>query len=258
LREVLVWDGPLATFHTDWTLNPTRLGRVEVAALVALSVALHVAFGLHLARKDRSQPAVREQQVVIEFFRPPPPDPPKPAPPPVVQSEKPPLAPHRASEPRVVAKLEPVLRPAQAHTEANDLPALPVGDDPALAMASGTGTGSVVPQAPPTVAPPSISVPPPPPRKVIAAHEGANYLKNPRPAYPELALRRSWEGEVLLRVRVTADGRPSEISIQKSSGHEVLDDAALQTVRGWSFVPARIGSQPIAGWVTVPIVFNLQ
>jgi protein TonB len=152
----------------------------------------------------------------------------------------------------VVAKLEPVTQPTKPSL-ANELPELPVGDEPALAMASGKGTGAVA--APPSSpAPAPVRVAPP----VVAAHEGANYLKNPRPAYPELAQRRGWEGEVLLRVRVSPDGRPVTISVQMSSGRDLLDTAAVEAVRGWSFVPARLGAEPVAGWVTVPIVFHLQ
>jgi protein TonB len=200
---------------------------------------------------------LREQQVMIEILRPP-------VPPPVVQPEPPKPEPpqpvarkteaHRP-EPRVVAKLEPVTQPTKP-SPANELPELPVGDDPALAMASGKGTGTVAAPPPaPTPAPAPARVAPPP---VVAAHEGANYLKNPRPAYPELAQRRGWEGEVLLRVRVSPDGRPITISVQKSSGRDLLDTAAIEAVRGWSFVPAHLGSQAVAGWVTVPIVFHLQ
>jgi protein TonB len=154
----------------------------------------------------------------------------------------------------VVAKLEPVTQPTKV-SPANELPELPVGDEPALAMASGKGTGTVAAAPPPAPTPAPVRVAPPP---EVAAHEGANYLKNPRPAYPELAQRRGWEGEVLLRVRVSPEGRPVTISVQKSSGRDLLDTAAVEAVRGWSFVPAHLGSQPVAGWVTVPIVFHLQ
>ncbi|HEX7598817.1 MAG TPA: energy transducer TonB [Polyangia bacterium] len=255
--DTLAWDGPLATFHTTWTVNPRNIGRAEIAGLVLLSIVLHSVVAVRLARPGVAEPVVHEQQVNIEIMRPPPavkPLIPPPAPPP----EKPaPVLRKTAAEPRVVARLEPVARPTQAPSTPNELPALPEGDDPALAAPSGTGTASAPP--PPVVA--VLSAPPPPapaPVRAIAAHEGANYLKNPRPAYPEIAQRRNWEGEVLLRVHVTSDGRPTQISIQRSSGRDVLDLAAIEAVRGWSFVPARIGNQTVAGWVNVPIVFHLQ
>jgi protein TonB len=92
----------------------------------------------------------------------------------------------------------------------------------------------------------------------VAAHEGANYLKNPRPPYPEIALRRGWQGEVLLKVRVSPEGRAVSVGVQRSSGRDLLDQAAIEAVKAWSFVPARQGGLPIGGWVTVPIVFKLQ
>jgi protein TonB len=237
---------------TVWTPSAPRLNRSEIVALVLLSVSLHGALAYRLAHAPASTPSVHEQQVVIEMVTPPPPPPPvvQPA---AIQPEKPAPVARKAElhrpEPRTVAKLEP-LTPQQAPALTNELPALPVGDEPSLAVASGKGTGAVTAQPPAPV----VKAAPPP----VAAHEGANYLKNPRPAYPEIALRRGWVGQVLLRVRVSPEGRPTTISIVSSSGRDVLDQAATEAVRGWTFVPARQGSEAIAGWVHVPIVFHLQ
>jgi protein TonB len=63
---------------------------------------------------------------------------------------------------------------------------------------------------------------------------------------------------VLLRVRVSPEGRPGAITIERSSGRDVLDQAAIEAVRDWSFVPARQGDHAIAGWVSVPIEFHLH
>ena len=239
-------------FTTGFAQPLPSLFRRDVVALVGLSIVLHGLFAFQLSRTRSAPVVVREKPVVIEFHRPPPPPV---IPPPAVEPEKPaPIAKKsevRRAEPRTVAKLEPLNTPKIA-APTNELPELPVGDDPALAMASGKGTGEAV-AAPPPPSAPKVVAPPP-----VAAHEGANYLKNPRPAYPEIAMRRGWEGEVLLRIRVSPDGRPIGISIQKSSGRDVLDQAATDTVRTWTFVPARLGGQPVAGWVTVPIVFHLQ
>ncbi|HVY38050.1 MAG TPA: energy transducer TonB, partial [Polyangia bacterium] len=110
------------------------------------------------------------------------------------------------------------------------------------------------PGPPAPVAPPPVARPAP----VIAAHEGANYLKNPRPAYPDVAMRHEWEGQVLLRVRVSPAGRVEALEIERSSGHDVLDQAALESVRGWTFVPSRQGGVAVSGWVSVPVAFRLQ
>lgn len=86
----------------------------------------------------------------------------------------------------------------------------------------------------------------------------ADYLHNPAPSYPDAAISRGYEGTVLLNVQVRADGKVQTIRIHQSSGYPSLDDAARDTVRRWSFVPARRGSQPVSGWVVVPVDFSLN
>jgi len=89
------------------------------------------------------------------------------------------------------------------------------------------------------------------------AKANAAYLHNPKPEYPALAMRRQWEGKVVLLVRVLADGSVAAVSVATSSGHEVLDEAALEAVRAWHFVPARQGGRAVESWANVPINFNL-
>lgn len=49
--------------------------------------------------------------------------------------------------------------------------------------------------------------------------------------YPEEARRRNLHGSLRLLVAIKADGSVREISVLESSGHKILDDAALQTIR---------------------------
>jgi protein TonB len=86
----------------------------------------------------------------------------------------------------------------------------------------------------------------------------ADYLDNPAPSYPPLSRKLGEQGRVLLRVLVTADGVPSQVTLHKSSGYARLDEVAADTVRRWKFVSARQGSQPVEAWVIVPIQFNLK
>nr|WED69982.1 energy transducer TonB [Pectobacterium colocasium] len=86
----------------------------------------------------------------------------------------------------------------------------------------------------------------------------ADYLHNPAPSYPDVAISRGYEGTVLLNVQVRADGKVQTIRIHQSSGYPSLDDAARNTVLSWSFVPARRGNQPVSGWVVVPVDFSLN
>lgn len=91
-----------------------------------------------------------------------------------------------------------------------------------------------------------------------ASRYDAAYLDNPAPQYPKLSRRRGEQGKVTLRVRVRADGRAEAVEIAHSSGHPRLDDAALETVRSWRFVPARQGDTPIDSSLLVPIAFRLD
>jgi protein TonB len=77
--------------------------------------------------------------------------------------------------------------------------------------------------------------------------------------YPRLARREEWEGTVILRAQVLPNGRVGAITVQKSSGHSVLDDAALSAAKNNGyFVPATQAGVPVAGMVTFPVQFKLQ
>ena len=49
--------------------------------------------------------------------------------------------------------------------------------------------------------------------------------------YPSSARLNGWEGKVVLRVVIRADGQLADVRIQKSSGYDALDRAALETIR---------------------------
>lgn len=85
------------------------------------------------------------------------------------------------------------------------------------------------------------------------------YLNSPAPSYPAAALRAGQQGTVLLRVLVGTDGRPTEVSVQTSSGHRVLDLAARsQVLRGWRFQPAMQNGQAVQAYGLVPVSFSLN
>lgn len=84
------------------------------------------------------------------------------------------------------------------------------------------------------------------------------YLRNPEPPYPEKARRLGQEGVVLLSVRVSERGEPESVEVKESSGHPLLDEAALKAVRRWVFSPATMGSVPISSQIEIPIRFDLS
>ena len=93
---------------------------------------------------------------------------------------------------------------------------------------------------------------------MIQAKVGADFARKPGLEYPRLARREEWEGTVILRAQVLPNGKVGTVSVQKSSGHSVLDDAAVSAAKTWSFVPATQGGNPVAGAVTFPVQFKLQ
>lgn len=86
----------------------------------------------------------------------------------------------------------------------------------------------------------------------------AEVLDHPSPEYPAEARRMGLEGCVVLRVLVSETGRPEEIGVRSSSGHAILDEAALEAVRRWTFTPARSGSAPLPSRVDIPFRFELS
>ncbi|HEX2227027.1 MAG TPA: energy transducer TonB [Candidatus Binatia bacterium] len=85
----------------------------------------------------------------------------------------------------------------------------------------------------------------------------ARYRDTPKPKYPESARREGREGRVLLRVLVDDQGRSKQVEINSSSGSDVLDRAAAETIVRWRFHPARYGDQPVESWLRIPIEFRL-
>lgn len=242
-------------------IEPVKSPRLSRWVLVA-SVTVHgtVAVALRASAASPARPVVPEQ-IEIELAPPPPPEPepeeekapePEPEPEPEPVKIPPPRPERRVVEPP--PKAPPPTEPATSEPSEPSEPVgtdIPVGDVPTHPAAP---PGKPAP-APREVAPPA---PPPPPPPVIEAREGANYLKNPRPAYPRAALREGWEGRVVLRVKVLPNGKVGGAVVQKSAGRAALDDAALEAVKSWTFVPATQGGKPVTGWVSVPFEFRLQ
>jgi len=81
----------------------------------------------------------------------------------------------------------------------------------------------------------------------------------PAPPYPRMAVQRRVQGTVTLRIHVDAGGKPIEVSVEKSSGSRILDEAALKFVQNrWHFVPAQSNGQAVDAWALVPIEFVLD
>ncbi|NOS90069.1 MAG: energy transducer TonB [Methylococcaceae bacterium] len=230
--------GVLADFRPNFTQRDNKL--VDYLLIGILSVLIHSVVYDHFQQskiEDEQIAAIKPPpKVQISFVRPQPKHvdqpPPPPPPPKVVALKKPP---------------KPKVKPKPAPKPVVQTPPPPIAT-----------TTEVTDSAAPVMAAPPPPPPPPPVEKVTQPSAGAGYLNNPPPVYPELAMERGWEGKVVMKVHVLASGKPDQVNVQKSSGKDILDDEAVRTVRQWSFVPAKRGTTPIDGWVTIPITFNIQ
>ncbi|HEU19670.1 MAG TPA: energy transducer TonB [Deltaproteobacteria bacterium] len=84
------------------------------------------------------------------------------------------------------------------------------------------------------------------------------YEENSPPPYPRIAQRRGYEGIVMLSVEVRSDGTVGTVVLKESSGHAILDTAALKTVKQWKFRPGSRFGVPITMVVDVPVRFMLK
>ena len=106
---------------------------------------------------------------------------------------------------------------------------------------------------PPDATPPTKPTPPPVGAFVSARR---NQIGCPKPVYPKRAIRRGLEGRCILAIRVTAAGSVESVRIRKSSGHGILDRAAIAAVQKWRLTPATHGGRPIASERDVSILFK--
>jgi TonB family protein len=94
--------------------------------------------------------------------------------------------------------------------------------------------------------------------KAAAETTAVNFRHNPPPVYPTAAYAAGIEGTVLLRLTVASDGRVARVEVLRSSGHPILDGAAVNTVKQWRGEPARRGGEPIETIETLPVRFQLR
>ncbi len=76
--------------------------------------------------------------------------------------------------------------------------------------------------------------------------------------YPRVARKRGLEGKVLVEVWLDEKGNQIKQVLLESSGHRVLDQRALSTIKEWRFSRQVNQGQAIAHRVQIPINFQLQ
>lgn len=107
------------------------------------------------------------------------------------------------------------------------------------------GQADAPPAAPPSAAPARDTLP-----ELLPGH-------GRHPGYPRRAQRLGWEGVAILLIAVDAEGRVSRVSLESSSGHALLDQAALDAARTWRFHPASRAGRPVEMEIRLPVSFEL-
>ena len=235
--------------------QPILFERGECLIGISVTLVLHLFWVLSMPTVETREPIKPPKPIMVQWLGKPKPhaEPAKPLPSPQPQRPKKPAKPI----------IKPKLKPAKVATK----PAKPLIAASRKAAAPISTPVVTVPPKPPAfaesqakpvataaVAKPSAAEPMP----VTLPHLNADYLDNPAPDYPPASRELGEQGRVLVRAMVSTDGHVGQVALRKSSGFNRLDQAALDSVRHWRFVPARRGSQPVSAWVVVPVAFSIE
>lgn len=175
---------------------------------------------------------------------------------PQVTPTPPPALPRPAPVPKAAPQPRPVARPAPqpvAIATPSPDPLAPAGviepQPPAPVTSAAMAEPAAAPPAPLAHAAPT---------KIELPSSSAEYLNNPPPPYPALSKRLGEQGKVVVRAFIEANGTATRAEIRSSSGYDRLDQAALQTVLKWRYVPGKRAGVAEAMWFNVPIHFVLE
>jgi protein TonB len=130
-------------------------------------------------------------------------------------------------------------------------------------VGGSVGGGSVISSV---AAVPAPLQPPPPPQQAASSSTAAinriseavakpNLVSSVPPVYPALARAARVQGTVVLQVEISTEGRVQNVSVM--SGHALLNDAAIQAVRQWTYKPFVLNGQAIPVTTTATVNFTL-
>jgi TonB family protein len=93
--------------------------------------------------------------------------------------------------------------------------------------------------------------------EVAGVDVGAGIVQSKMPAYPEGAIRRRIAGDVLLKVEIDDEGRPTQVVDVSDKKLPYLSAAAVNAVQRWRFAAQRVDGIAIHEPLFVPIAFKL-
>ena len=225
-----------------YRIHHSRTWRVTAAVLLAHA---GLAWLLSLGLLSSAPPASEVENVIMASVVVDVPAPPAVIPQPVVPKvqPKPQTRPLTPVTPQTQPQPSPVVTQAAPSQAA---PIVPATASPAPAAAAPAAAGQPLPN-------PSTAT-----AAVVQPSSDADYLNNPAPAYPRMSKRLGEQGTVTVRVLINIEGRAEQAEIRTSSGYPRLDEAALETVKRWRYVPGKRAGIPEAIWFNVPVRFVLD
>jgi periplasmic protein TonB len=188
--------------------------------------------------------ALSTKPMLVSIIAPPAP---KPELAPIIEPPKPIIEPKPKLK-KVVEKIRPIEKPTERLVEATTEPPK---EQEITALQSAPVLESMLTKAPPKAE--SIIE-----EKIEPPRFGVAYLNNPAPDYPPMSRRAGEEGRVVMKVLVSAEGLAEDVQIEKTSGSDRLDNAAVNAVKRWRFIPAKKNNQPLSAYVLVPMKFALD
>lgn len=160
------------------------------------------------------------------------------------------------SQPAPQSRPDPQTKP---HTEVKPQPQhKPLLQQQAVAAEAANSDTAPVAESAPANPAPAASPDKSGTQGVVLPSADAAYLHNPSPVYPRASNRLREQGTVILRVFITVQGTPEKTEVHVSSGYPRLDQAALEAVQRWRFVPGKRHGTPEAMWFNIPVRFVLE
>lgn len=234
---------------------PNFLSRHRIVVIAGAVLAFHALaiWALQSGLLMRAVELVVPVAVLAQIIEPPKPEPPVPLPPPPVIPKPPPPPVKQAvvkpAPPVPQKQAPPQMLAIETPTPAPNAPA-PVEIAPAAPISPPSVPVAAVASPVPVTAPPS--------GKVVLPMSEGDYLSNPKPPFPAMSKRMGEQGSVKVRIYVGADGLPKKAELQKSSGFDRLDKAALDAVMQWRYIPGKRGGIPEDLWMSTTVSFILE
>ena len=100
---------------------------------------------------------------------------------------------------------------------------------------------------------------PPPPRAMVPGTPvKPTFVPDVQDYYPEVSRRNGEEGRAIVKVCVNVAGKIDSVEIANSTGHPLLDEAALKVAKAFRFKPATSEGKPVVSCPTLPVKFELH